>query len=84
MFSSFIITLYVTLQSSETVEEMQDEDIWLEDEDVVQDLLAFQDEDPGFQMPFEEPIEESHNEQPTGLKRNIFLVLMHLDILFLT
>lgn len=41
---------------------MQDEDIWLEDEDVVQDLMAFQDEDPGFEIPYEEPVEESHSE----------------------
>lgn len=69
------MNLYVILQSSETVEEMQDEDIWLEDEDVVQDLLAFQDEDPGFQMPFEEPDEKSHSEQATGLKRNIYFAI---------
>ncbi|KAF8778740.1 RecQ-mediated genome instability protein 1 like protein [Argiope bruennichi] len=32
----------------------EEPDIWAEDEDMVQDMLAFQDEDPGFQFPFAE------------------------------
>ncbi|KAG8189757.1 hypothetical protein JTE90_012932 [Oedothorax gibbosus] len=52
-----------TLNKSESFENPEDmQDVWLEDEDVVQDLMAFQDDDPGFQMPFEEHLEEPHSE----------------------
>ncbi|GFT26895.1 recQ-mediated genome instability protein 1, partial [Nephila pilipes] len=44
-----------SLNKSDDVETVYEElDIWAEDEDVIQDMMAFQDENPGFQMPFDE------------------------------
>ncbi|GBM53545.1 RecQ-mediated genome instability protein 1 [Araneus ventricosus] len=40
-------------KSNENEVPNEEPDIWAEDEDMVQDMLAFQDEDPEFQFPFE-------------------------------
>ncbi|GIY25836.1 recQ-mediated genome instability protein 1 [Caerostris darwini] len=45
-----------TLNKSDDFETVNEEhDIWAEDEDMIHDMLAFQDENPEFQMPFEGP-----------------------------
>ncbi|CAL1290121.1 unnamed protein product [Larinioides sclopetarius] len=45
-------------KSNENEIPTEEPDIWAEDEDIVQDMLAFQDENPEFQFPFEELYDE--------------------------
>ncbi|XP_015923015.2 recQ-mediated genome instability protein 1 isoform X2 [Parasteatoda tepidariorum] len=54
------------------------DNIWQEDEDVLQDLMNFQEESPVFEMPFEIPDEnpmESTSLQPDSLRKSPFTYL---------
>ncbi|GIX95655.1 recQ-mediated genome instability protein 1 [Caerostris extrusa] len=56
-----------TLNKSDDFETVNEEpDIWAEDEDMIHDMLAFQDENPEFQMPFEGP---SNKKSESGVNK---------------
>lgn len=51
-----------------------DPDVWQEDEDVVRDLMEFQDADPEFKMPFEIHDPSASNDRRSQNTGKIFLL----------